>query len=82
VPKHTSAGATSQVPGLRERISRALRRHLIGIALGGSLVAALVAPSVSLAATPQVRIAPQTAAHSLLIADGPYVWCGGVPIPC
>lgn len=83
MPKHTPDDATRQVSGRAAQVVRAVRRHLIGIAVGGSIAAALVAPFVSLAAAPQLQIVHHAAAHSLLMTDGPSIWgCGGSPGPC
>lgn len=82
MPKHTRADAPTQDSGLGAWVTHAVRRHLIGLVVGSSLAAALVAPTVSLAASSQVRIAPHMAGQSQLIADGPTIWCGGIPLPC
>ncbi len=83
MPYGTPAGATPQ-PSLHGFISaRSLRRRLTALALGVSFAAALVAPSVSIAAAAHTGVAPQSPGHTLLIAAGPTMWgCGGAPVDC
>lgn len=80
--KNTPAATASQAAGLVSLVPFALRRRLMGVALGVSLAATLAVPSISLASSAQAQVAPFAAGHALL-ADGPNIWgCGGAPTPC